>query len=381
MLLMSDKLKVLAVAPYPEEAASTRFRIAQFIPLLREHGIECDLKPFIDARLFARLYDKNSISGNATRIALASVARAGHLISAGKYDVVFIQREAALVGPPWFERAVSRLLGKPIVLDLDDPLWVHYESPVYGRLGSRVRCLSKIDEIIKRSSHVICGNEFIAQYVGSLGSNATVLPTIADTSQFSPKNGQTNGEPLVIGWIGTHTTMPYLESIGPALERLAEKRRFKFKVVGGGRSLKLRGIEVEEVNWSLDREVEDFRSLDIGVYPLADDGWSRYKAGFKAIEYACCGIPFVASPIGVVEQIAQQSGAGFLAATQSDWFEALDRLLSDKSVRLEMGRAGRAFALQHYRLEDQAARLSDVLYAASKNSRKRRPGDLSVLNR
>ena len=374
-------LKVLALCPYPEEAASTRFRIAQFIPLLRQHGIVCDLKPFIGKRLFTRLYDKSSISGNVTGIALSAVARVGHLISAGKYDVVFVQREVALVGPPWFERAVSKFLGKRIVLDLDDPLWVHYESPVYGRLGSRVRCLKKIDEIIELASHVICGNEFIARYARDLGSDAIVLPTIADTSQFSPKAGNTNGKQLVIGWIGTHTTMPYLESIKPALERLAEKRRFKLKIVGGGRSLKLNGIEVEEVNWSLDREVEDFRSLDIGVYPLADDGWSRYKAGFKAIEYACCGIPFVASPIGVVEQIAQDTGAGFLASTQSDWFEALDKLLSDSSVRLAMGRAGRAFALQHYRLEDQAARLSDVLYAASRDSKKRPAVMLATLNR
>jgi len=154
------------------------------------------------------------------------------------------------------------------------------------------------------------------------------------------------------------------------------------RIVGGGSSLKLRGVEVEEVNWSLDREVDDFRSLDIGVYPLADDGWSRYKAGFKAIEYACCGIPFVASPIGVVEQIARETGAGLLASTQSDWFEALDKLLSDSSVRLEMGRAGRAFALQHYRLEDQAARLSEVLYAASsRNSNKRHLANSATLNR
>jgi len=364
---MSDELKVLALAPYPEEAASTRFRIAQFIPLLREHGIHCELKPFIGKRQFARLYDKSSLTGNISGLALSAAARFGHLISAGKYDVIFIQREAALIGPPWFERAVSKLLKKPIVLDLDDPLWVQYESPVYGPLGSRVRCLSKIDEIIKRSSHVICGNEFIAQYVLGLGSSATVLPTIADTSQFTPRAGPTNGKPLVIGWIGTHTTMPYLESIRPALERLAEKRRFKLKIVGGGRSLKLNGVEVEELNWSLDREVEDFRSFDIGVYPLADDGWSLYKAGFKAIEYACCGIPFVASPIGVVEQIARQTGAGLLASSQNDWFEALDKLLSDANVRLEMGRAGRAFALHHYRLEDQAATLSAALYSASRN--------------
>jgi len=48
--------------------------------------------------------------------------------------------------------------------------------------------------------------------------------------------------PPTIGWIGTHTTLPYLEAIAPALEELATRYRFKLKVVGGGRGLNLRGV-------------------------------------------------------------------------------------------------------------------------------------------
>jgi glycosyltransferase involved in cell wall biosynthesis len=123
--------------------------------------------------------------------------------------------------------------------------------------------------------------------------------------------------PPTIGWIGTHTTLPYLEAIAPALEELATRHRFKLKVVGGARSLNLRGVEVEELNWSLDREVEDFRSLDIGLYPLADDEWSRGKSGFKAVQYLSCGVPFIASPVGVVGEMASESGGGFVGPQSS----------------------------------------------------------------
>lgn len=361
---MSNALKVLALAPYPEQAASTRFRIAQFIPLLREHGIDCELKPFISNAQFARLYRKQSLGRNVLGMGFSAAARAFELISAKRWDVVFIQREAALVGPPWFERALAGLFGIPMVLDLDDPLWIHYTSPIYGRLGSRIRCLNKTGELIRRAAHVVCGNDFIAEHVSEMGSPATVLPTIVDTQTFAPKDGQPVTPP-VIGWVGTHTTLPYLEAIMPALEKLAHKHSFKLRVVGGGRALQASGVEVEAVDWSLEREVEDFRALDIGLYPLTDDDWSRCKSGFKAVQYLCCGVPFVASPVGVVKEIAAQSQAALLASSSDDWFAALDRLLTEPGLRAAMARAGRAFALGRYRFADQAAKLSEILKAAA----------------
>src|SRR3954452_53726 len=103
---MKSALKVLALAPYPEEAASTRFRIAQFIPLLREQGIACELKPFISAALFKQLYRKDRLSRNAIGLGRAAAARLFDLLSVGNWDVIFVQREAALVGPPLVERAI-----------------------------------------------------------------------------------------------------------------------------------------------------------------------------------------------------------------------------------------------------------------------------------
>lgn len=364
-----DQLNVLALAPYPEEAASTRFRIAQFIPLLGEQGIKCELKPFISAALFKQLYRKGRLGRNAIGLGRAAAARCFDLLAVGNWDVIFVQREAALVGPPFVERLISGWFKKPIVLDLDDPLWVQYTSPVYGRLASRIRCLDKTSELIQRAAHVVCGNSLIAEHVKAAGVRATVLPTIVDTEKFSPGPQSHDGEPPTIGWIGTHTTLPYLEAIAPAIEELATRHRFKLKVVGGGRALDLRGVEMEELSWSLDREVDDFRSLDIGLYPLADDEWSRGKSGFKAVQYLCCGVPFVASPVGVVGEMARESGAALLASSHREWLAALDRLLGDAALRQAMGRAGRGFALSRYDLAAQAAQLGEILFAAALKTR------------
>jgi glycosyltransferase involved in cell wall biosynthesis len=240
--------------------------------------------------------------------------------------------------------------------------------------------LNKTGELIRRSAHVVCGNDLIAQHVNEMGSPATVLPTIVDTNTFKPKAAVPRQGPVVIGWIGTHTTLPYLEAIKPALEKLALKHSFKLRVVGGGRALRASGIELEELDWSLTREVEDFRSFDIGLYPLTDDEWSRGKSGFKAVQYLSCGVPFVASPVGVVKDIAEQSQAALLCSTTDEWFEALDRLLADEALRAEMGCAGRSFALRRYRFEDQVERLSAILIDAARHGNGAKVADEALVS-
>jgi hypothetical protein len=57
---------------------------------------------------------------------------------------------------------------------------------------------------------------------------------------------------------------------------------FRVAVVGAGRVTRIRGVEVDSRPWLLERDADDFRSLDIGVYPIADDAWGAGKSGLKA---------------------------------------------------------------------------------------------------
>ncbi len=50
------------------------------------------------------------------------------------YDLVYILREAALLGPPVFERLIHQS-GVPIVFDFDDAIFVSYRSPSNGYLS------------------------------------------------------------------------------------------------------------------------------------------------------------------------------------------------------------------------------------------------------
>jgi glycosyltransferase involved in cell wall biosynthesis len=177
---------------------------------------------------------------------------------------------------------------------------------------------------------------------------------------------------VVLGWIGTHSTFPFLESLFPILERLAEKHKFVLKVVGAGRKhVEVNGVEVENLDWSLEREVEDFRSLDIGLYPIvpkgaASDEWIKGKSGFKAIQYMAVGVPFVMSPVGVCSELGEPGRTHFNAVTDEDWYNSLNTLLTDTELRTRMGEHAREHSLANYGIEQQAHKLAEVLRSVAR---------------
>jgi glycosyltransferase involved in cell wall biosynthesis len=358
-------MRVLGLATYPVEAAATRFRMIQFVEPLAKEGIELSVYPFLDSRLHGSLYNRSHWPRTAAGLAFASVRRVRELWRARKADVLFVQREAMMFGPPVVEWLAINLHDCPMVLDLDDATYVAYKSPTYGRLGSMLKWFRKTNDLINWSRLVTCGNREIAAYVESKGRPAVIIPTVVDTAQFKPlAERQTNDVPI-IGWIGTHSTYAYVKTLFPVLEKLAREYRFRLRLVGTREeTIEIPGVEVENLAWKLDREIADFQSLDIGIYPIVEDNWSIGKSCFKAIQYMAVGLPFVVSPVGACDDIAQTNETHFVARTEDEWYTHLSRLLSDESLRRRMGDAGRKYAVEHYSIEAQTPKLAAALKAA-----------------
>ena len=344
------RLRVLALASYPIEAASSRFRVAQFIRPLGDRGIDVTFSPFLDAALFAALYEPRELLRRLPRLILRTLSRLRDAFRPA--NIVFVQREAMLFGPPIVEWLARR---RPMVLDLDDATWIAYRSPVYGRLATLLKWPGKTDRLIRWARVVTCGNPNIAEYVRARGAEAVVIPTVVDTQIFRPRTTPPPEVP-VIGWIGTHGTFPFLERLLPLFDRLGMP--FELNIIGSG-------LPIDSRPWLMDREADDFRSLDIGVYPLGDDAWSVAKSGFKAVQYMASGVPFVVSPVGVCATMGVPGETHLTAVTDDEWLAALRRLLSDAQLRLRMGRAGRAFAERHYSLDAHADKLAAVIRSAA----------------
>lgn len=365
-------MKILGLCSYPIESPASRFRLYQYVKPLAERGIDLTISPFLDSETFSRFYSKKNIFHLSKRIVPALLKRTRDLISIKNFDIIWVQREAMFFGPAFFESLYRNIGNRPMILDLDDATYIPYISPTFGKLGSFFKFFGKTDNLIKNSRATICGNRFIAEYVRKNGIEAVIVPTVADTEVFKPIK-KDNRDTVTMGWIGTHSTFPFLESIFPVIRKLSEKHKFKLKIVGSGReSVEIKGVEVENLSWSLEREVSDFQSLDIGLYPitatdLVTKEWIIGKSGFKAIQYLACGIPYVTSPVGICAEIGRADITHFNAVAEDDWYKSLDMLLSNSLLRSEMGVKGREFSLQNYTVKIQADILAETFYKIKGN--------------
>src|SRR5258708_17983600 len=148
-------IRVLAFCSYPEECAATRYRVSQFVGPLAGRGIDVTVRPFLDRQRYANFYKKGRIIRNSLDLLSPLIHRIFDSVAARNHDLLFVQREAMMFGPPVFEW-IAQWVGKiPMVLDLDDATYVPYVSPTYGKLGSALKFFGKTDQLIEWLESVI----------------------------------------------------------------------------------------------------------------------------------------------------------------------------------------------------------------------------------
>lgn len=357
------RVRVLALSPVPEEGAGCRFRISQYVPRLQAEGFDITINPFFTREFFRLVYRPGHYARKTALFLQRSLDRLASLVGEASYDLLFVYREAFPIGPPLVERLLARRGRPPMVYDFDDAVFLPNTSSA-NRVISFLKYPRKVGTIVEKSATVIAGNDYLARYARRHNANVTVIPTCVDTDQFAPRVGGPNGGALVVGWIGSPTTTRYLETLGPVLSRAHRARPFELRVAGAGRDLSFNGVRVSNVKWSLDTEVALFNTCDVGVYPLTEDEWTKGKCGFKAIQFMACGVPVVASAVGVNREIIQDGVNGFLAAADKEWVEKLTRLADDAALRRRMGEAGRQTVLERYSLNVNAPRMAAALRGA-----------------
>ena len=356
---------MLALSPVPEEGAGCRFRISQYIPRLAADGFDVTVSPFFTRDFFRLVYRPGHYPQKTALFLRRSLDRLSLVLSRADYDLLIVYREAFPIGPPLLERLLARPGSPPMVYDFDDAVFLPNTSEA-NRVISALKHPHKVDTIVEKSAAVIAGNDYLAAYARQHNANVTVIPTCVDTDQFVPRSAPpADGVGrLVVGWIGSQTTASYLEALGPVLMRVHRARPFELRVAGAGRELKFGDVSVSNVAWSLKDEVSLFNTCDVGVYPLAEDEWTKGKCGFKAIQFMACGVPVVASAVGVNCEIISDGVNGFLATSEDEWVEKLTRLAEDPALRRRMGEAGRQTIEERYSLRVNAPLMAEALHGA-----------------
>jgi glycosyltransferase involved in cell wall biosynthesis len=330
-----------------------------------ERGVEITYAPFETPELREVLYKPGGTGRKIKSVLQGLNRRRAEISDISEYDLVYLFREAALIGPAWFERKIAAS-GVPMVFDFDDAVFVAYRSPSNGYL-SYLKFPGKTETIVRKSRHVMAGNAYLAEYSRKFNPNVTVIPTTIDTNSYTPVSVEENEIP-VIGWSGSFSTVQHLDTIRDALLELAKRHRFKLRVMGTPQ-YEIKGVEIEAMQWTAESEVEDLGVMDIGVMPLPDEAWSKGKCGLKALQYMALGIPTVCSPVGVNTEIIQDNVNGMIADTPFEWIDKLSELIIDRELRRRLGDAGRKTVVEKYSALVTAPRVYELFKSVVERSK------------
>lgn len=354
---VSVPLSILFFTKYSRKGASSRYRTLQYIPYLERNGVACTISPLFDDDYLEFRYRHGRVSMSA--VVRAFLRRIWTLATCKKFDVLVIEKELFPYMPALATKMLS-WMNVQYIVDYDDALFHQYDNHKFN-LVSRLLG-SKILRVMRGAAVVIAGNNYLAGYAKAAGSrNVRLVPTVVDLELYSePELHRDKEDVFTIGWIGSPTTSVYLEAIASALAEVCAGGKARVQLVGSG-PCTLTGVPVDIVSWDEETEIEKLNNFDVGIMPLPNEPWERGKCGLKLIQYMACGLPVVASPVGVNTEIVQERKNGFLAEDHDAWVRALTVLRDSPETCNKMGSAGRIDVEKHYSLQRWAPELLTVL--------------------
>lgn len=237
----------------------------------------------------------------------------------------------------------------PLIYDLDDNLSALdplAENGRYQPLLAVVNHFSANADVIWAST-VELRNELLAGGASNVEVHRNALdPGVwAAAMQRPPASGLS--DPVRILYMGTMTHNDDLVMISEALKELKGKH-------GDGVDISLIGVKegAATQDWysalsvppSVGGSYPAFASwigaispFDIGISPLRDTRFNRSKSEIKVLDYAALGLAPVVSDLEPYRSTVTQGVNGMLVAGDpKEWFEVLDRLVSNSELRQQL---------------------------------------------
>lgn len=357
--------RMLVLCPFPEGvAAGQRLKYEQYFDDWRARGWQIDVSPFMDMGTWRIAYRPGRLAAKMAGVLRGHLRRVRDLARVRNYDAVYVFMWVTPYGTNLLERAVRRLAPR-LIYDLEDNIVLGPSLPKEYNPNALVSLLKgpqKAKFLIREADHVIASSAFLRDFcLQELGARAsTYISSSVDTTRFVPRGTPPPNGKVTIGWTGTFSSRLYLDMLRGVFQELARKVDYRLRVIGNF-EYELPGVDVEMLQWSKEREVEDLQGIDIGVYPLPHDEWVMGKSGLKAIQYMAFGVPTVATNAGMTPLIIRDEENGLLVRSDAEWVAALQRLVLDPPLRERLGRRAREDAVKKYSLDAIGVEYREVL--------------------
>lgn len=347
-------MKIVALTRYDQTGASSRVRFYQFVRFLESRGLEVELFPLLDSEYVRRLLAGQGRS--ATNLLRRYTQRVRCLLRGTRADVLWIEKEVFPWAPAWVDRV--GLGSVPYVVDYDDAIFHNYDENPNALLRSLFR--GKIPAFVRRAAAVTAGNAYLADFAARSGAKRVeTIPSVVDGTIFKPRL-ESRSEVFTVGWIGSPATQHLLEPVLPVLSSILTPGKDRFVTVGGRYDRPIFPGH-KSLDWSLETEADLVAGFDVGIMPLRDAPFERGKCGFKLVQYMACGVPLIASPVGVNASMVVPGVNGFLASTPEDWERTLKSLKASAAMRSAMGSNARQEFETRYSFAVHAPRVAEIL--------------------
>lgn len=341
--------KVLILCPSPKGTAATqRLKYEQYLDLLSNEGFDFTISSFQTKRLWKIIYKPGRFIEKIGWTIFGYIKRTFDLLRSPFYDAVFVNLWVTPLGFPFFERVLF-FFNKKVIYDLDDMLFLDDKKKQQRSFIQKLKGTKKPLVLMKHASYVIVCTPALEEIALSTNKfkRAIDISSTFDTDRFIPVKNYIQKEPMIIGWTGTHSTIPFLEALQPVLAAVSKKRNIKLLVIANKEYI-MKDVPTEFIYWSAEKEVEDLHKMDIGLYPIPATEWSLGKSSLKALTYMSIAIPFVATAYGTNFRIMENGIQGYLAAVKEEWINCLIKLIDDKELREKMGIEGRKRVVEKY---------------------------------
>jgi len=339
---MKKNKRILVLCPSPKGTAATqRLKYEQYLGLLENEGYSFTISSFQTQRFWNIVYKPGRVPEKIFWTLIGYFLRVIDLIRAPFYNGVFVNLWVTPLGFPVFEKMLF-WFNRNVIYDIDDMIFINKDSGIKTSFLQKLKGRKKPLVLIKQARYVIVCTprlEEIAKQVNKHGQVIDISSTF-DTNRFIPVTTYEDNEVTKIGWTGTHSTLPFLDSLQPVLSEVGRKRKIVLRVIAN-KDYQMKDVPTSFTPWKEETEVSDLHDFHIGLYPIPANDWSLGKSSLKALTYMSIAIPFVATAYGTNYRIMEDGVQGFMALSQEEWVDSIIRLIDDSKLRKQMGLAGR----------------------------------------
>ena len=251
-------------------------------------------------------------------------------------DVIVMQRYMHMQVLPDMKGAQAA--GQIILQDVDDWYWgLSEKNHAYQASNPNSNPQENVNwyqNIIAESDGIIASTPFLLNQMSKWNENVLLHTNYVDRAKYKDRRIHSNTDKMVVGWMGsTAHRSGDLEILRPHSDKISQFATWHhtghLPAIHIPQFEKEIGVSAGIVSRSPflpPTELHKGFKFDAGIVPLTDIPFNHAKSYIKGLEYACGGVPFVASYSPQYEELVEEHGIGKLARNPKDYVKLLKDL-------------------------------------------------------